>query len=75
MGKRVSRIKIRLSSIGFPSRGGEGVMHLLEEERDCFGHHGCLDGFFGGRAGAIEYCDDNDGCKGIGRSKGGQIHG
>ncbi len=54
---------------------GKDVTRLLEEERDCVGHHGCLDGFFGGRAGAIEYRDDDDGRKGVGRSKGGQIHG
>jgi hypothetical protein len=50
---------------------GKGVTRLLEEERDCVGRHGCLDGFFGGQAGAVEYRDDDDGYKGVGRSKGG----
>jgi hypothetical protein len=50
-------------------------MRLLEEGHDCVGRHGYLDGFFGGQAGAVEYCDDDDGRKGVGCSKGGQIRG
>jgi hypothetical protein len=38
-GRRVSQIVSRLSLVGFPSRGLEGVVSLFEEVGDCAGVH------------------------------------
>jgi hypothetical protein len=38
-GRRVSLIASRLLLVGFPSRGGEGVINLFEEAGDCISIH------------------------------------
>jgi len=53
----------------FPLEGRKNVERLFEEESDGVGTHGCLGGFFGGRAGAVEDCFDNDQRECVGSGK------
>jgi hypothetical protein len=69
MGSNVSLINRKLSVRGLSLDGGKGVTGLLEEERDRVGCHGCLGGFFGSRAKAVEGCNDDDQREGVGSGK------
>jgi hypothetical protein len=44
-------------------------MGLLEEEHNRVGRHACLGRFFGDRARAVEYYDDDNQRKGVGSRK------
>ena len=59
----------------FPLEGRKNVERLFEEESDCVRTHGCLGGFFRGRAGAIEDCDDNNQRECVGSGKLGELGG
>ena len=53
----------------FPLEGRKNVERLFEEESDGVGTHGCLGGFFWGRAGGVEDCFDNDQRECVGSGK------
>jgi len=53
----------------FPLEGRKNVECLFEEESDGVGMHGCLGGFLGGWAGAVEDRDDNDQRECVGSSE------